>query len=390
MKIAFIDYYNSTSSPHKDPISIPRGLAALGVEIELVTRADYNQGQLLGFKVQKLSDWLKSGLEKEPPDVVVAISRFNPELNAALGKIKTKKIPLIVKGDTDGTIGYPVPPNYLRVRPLSNYLRARPLLAHPLNILRQLKWRAPIRYFVEKKIHHIKLADLVVYESPGAGVNLSHVLRYWGLKCQIKKLHHIPNSISKVYTDAPLVEKTSGEVVSIGRWDDRWSKGSDLLSGVIVDILLKVSDTRFIVIGNNPEYIKNRIPADLLKKVCFTGAMDYKEVQPIVSTAQIILIPSRLESFSHVAGEALCTGATLVATPIEALYYLAGGGAYGSIARDFSVPAISSALLHELYQWRCHSRDPNAIASHWRSILNEDRIAQIWLKNIVQLGMHPL
>lgn len=376
MKFAFIDYYNSASSPYRDPISIPRGLAALGVKIELVTRVDYNQDQLFGFKVQKLSDWLKSGLEIEPPNVVVAISRFDPELNSTLRAIKAKNILLIVKGDTDGSLGYPIPPNHLR---------ARPILAHPLNILRQLKWRVPIRYFVEQKIQHINLADLVVYESPGAGVNLSHVLRYWGLEDQIKKLCHIPNSIARIYTDSPLVEKVPGTIVSIGRWNDPWPKGSDLLAGVIRDVLQRAPDASFVVVGNNPEYISDQIPVDLRKKVFFAGAMDHSEAQSIVSTAQIILVPSRIESFSLVSGEALCTGATLVTTPIESLYYLAGGGTFGSIARDFSVSAISSALLYELHQWRCHSRDPNAIASCWRAALNEDRIAQIWFKKIVQL-----
>jgi glycosyltransferase involved in cell wall biosynthesis len=376
MKVTFIDYYNSASSPHRDPISIPQGLAVLGAEIELVTRADYNQDQLFGFKVRKLSDWLKNVLEVKRPDVVVAISRFDPELNTILRAIKAKNILLIIKGDTDGSLGYPIPPNYLR---------ARPILAHPLNILRQLKWRAPIRYFVEQKIQHIKMADLVVYESPGAGVSLSHVLRYWGLEDQIKKLCHIPNSIARIYTDLPLVEKTPGTIVSVGRWNDPWPKGSDLLAGVIKDVLQRVSDARFVVVGNNSEYISDRIPVDLREKVLLAGAIDHKEAQSIVATAQIILVPSRIESFSLVSGEALCTGATLVATPIESLYYLAGGGAYGSIARDFSVSAISSALLYELHQWKCHSRDPNTIASYWRSALNEDRIAQIWFRKIAQL-----
>jgi len=376
MKITVIDFYTADSSPYKDPISIPRGLAALGHEVELVTTGYYDHDSLFGLKVRQLSDWLAHDLKVNRPEVVIAISRFNPGISPVLRAIKAARIPLVVKGDTDGTIGYPIPPNYLRACPVS---------AHPLNILRHIKWRAPVSYFVKQRLEHVLLADLVVCESPGAAVNLTRVLDFWELPEQMKKITLIPNSISKIYTLPPVVSKKCHTVVSVGRWDDQWSKGADLLAGVISHVAVRKPETEFIVIGKNPEYVSKRLLKSVSSRVWFTGQMDFEETYAIVSSAQICLVPSRLESFSHVAAEALCSGASLVVTPIEALLYLAGGGAYGSIARDFSVSAISAALIYELCLWDSLCREPASIAAHWRAILNEDCIALIWSRIVEQL-----
>lgn len=376
MRIAIIDHYSADSSPHKDPISIPRGLAALGHNIELVTLDQYDQNRLFDFKVQRLSNWLAHGLEIDSPDAVIAISRFNPALTHVLQAIKAKRVPLIVKGDTDGSIGYPIPPNYLRTRPIT---------AHPINVLRQIKWRAPVSFFVKQKIKHIQLADLVVCESPGAAVNLASVLDYWGLSSQIGKIAHIPNSISKIYTETPIAGKHPHTIVSVGRWDDMWCKGSDLLAETISNVLSHEHDAQFVVIGNNPEYVKRRQSNSISDRVRYTGSKDFSETHSLVSSAQILLVPSRLESFSLVSGEALCTGASLVVTPIESLLYLSGGGAFGSIARDFSASAISSALLYELHLWDRGVRKPDVIASYWRAELSEDSISSIWNKELERL-----
>lgn len=377
MKVAFVDYYSSASSPHKDPITIPQGLKALGYEVELVTRAQYDHNSLLGFKVRRLSDWLAHGFGVGGPDVAVAISRFDPRLTSALRAIKAARIPLVVKGDTDGTLGYPMAPNYLRCRPIT---------AHPLNIIRHLKYRMPISCFVRQKIEHIRLADLVVCESPGAVVNLAYILAYWGLAEETKKIIHIPNPVSKTCTEKPVARERHKSVIAIGRWNDYWVKGSDLLAGTINYAASRRPDAVFTVVGDSPDYVSKRLLKRVRERVCFPGLLSFEDSQALVSSARILLVTSRLESFSLVSGEALCSGASLVTTPIESLLYLAGGGSYGSIARNFSVSAISAALMAEMQLWDGQCRDPVAIARHWRAVLSEDRIASIWSKEIERIG----
>jgi hypothetical protein len=64
---------------------------------------------------------------------------------------------------------------------------------------------------------------------------------------------------------------------------------------------------------------------------------------------------------------------------------LAGAGAYGSVAKDFSAQAIGSAVLHEVRAWKGQYRNVNTISSHWRTILSEDRISLVWLKELERL-----
>ena len=373
MKIAIIDYYTEAASPHKDPISIPRSLAKLGVAVELVTRSDSSSASLYGFNVSPLSNWLDNLNQRERPDCVIAISRFEPKLTGALNRIKKAGIPLIVKGDTDGSLGYPLSPNYLRTRPL---------YASFCNIFRHIKWRAPIKRFVYQKLQHIQIADKVVYESPGAGRNLCYVLMFWHLCHFIPKLHHIPNAVADSYTRCSLADKVPYSVVAVGRWEDRWCKGSDLLANTIVDVCSKHKDAAFYIIGSGGDIIKSAIGSALSTRVNIMGSQSFESALSIVSRAQVILVPSRLESFSLASAEALCTGATIVACPLESLTYLAGGGAYGSLARNFSTKALAAALLCEFQMWTTGARTQQHVANSWRMTLNEDVVGQMWYQLI--------
>lgn len=366
MKIAIIDYYNESSSIHKDPITIPLSLRLLGYSVDLVTRQKCAVNSILDFKVYQFDDWLNSGLFRKY-DAVIAISRFDSALTDALSIIKNSKIPLILKGDTDGTIGYPLIPNYLRTRPL---------FKHPLNILRHIKWRSKFSKAVKEKILQIRLADLIVCESPLAKANLENVFDYWSL--DKNKIVFIPNPVSDICFNKKLSLSKSKTIVSVGRWDDVECKGSDLLAEVISLASQNATNFHFLIVGNCPDKIKKLIPLEALKKVTFTGHLTFEETQEIISQSQILLVPSRLESFSLVSAEALCLGTSLVVTPIESLQYLAQSSKFGTVAKNFSAKSIYEALMHEVTMWDENMRDPNKISDHWRGVLSQINVGKIW------------
>ena len=376
MKVAVIDFYDQESPDFRDPITIPSGLSAAGINVTLVTRCNFDGTTLHGIPIMQLNDWMTRWINHSPPDCVIAISRFDPTLNAVLREIKKKNIPLIIKGDTDGTLGFPIPPNYLR---------ARPALRSALNILSHLKWRFPTYFIVGKRLEHIRLADAVVLESPGAGVNICQLLQYWSLDNQLEKLEYIPNSISRKFTEKLVKKNNQLSVLSVGRWDDIWCKGSDILSGVITAALEKNSDIRFTVVGNNSKLISDRIPAEVRERVTFEGEITNDEVQSRLAETCIFLVPSRLESFSLSSAEALCSGASIVVTPIESLINLSGGGSFGSIARDFSVEALTAALIYELHMWQAEKRSASEIARLWRGRLNQETITKQWSDLVIKV-----
>lgn len=367
MRIIFIDHYNPTMSVHKDPITIPHELATRRHDVLLVS-VDEWRGELFGLKVEPLSDWLTNTSYARQPDAVVAITRFNPKLTPILRKLKARGIHLVVKGDTDGTIGYPVPPNYLRVRPLRE---------NPINVFRHLKWRLPLSSVVRPRLEHVILSDLTVVESPGAAVNLVHVLQHWGCAAKIDNLRFIPNPVSPDAMRIPLAEEKIKTIVSVGRWDDP-AKGSNLLRQTITHTLNARRDYSFRIIGNNGHAIRSSLHKKFQNYVECADQLGFEQTQEQISTARILLVTSVLESFSFVTAEALCAGTSVVVTPIESLVYLAGGGAYGSISRAFTSAALNAALLREIHQWEHGARDAEAISMRWRRELDPARIGQMW------------
>jgi glycosyltransferase involved in cell wall biosynthesis len=366
MKIAFLDRYSVAAGLHKDPITIPHALVARGHDVSLVS-VDEWQGTLFGLRVEPLSRW-QAELRIQRPDAVVAITRFNPTLTPTLRWIKECGIRLIVKGDTDGTIGYPLVPNYLRARPIG---------CNPMNLIRHLKWRLPLGVMVRRRLEHIALSDLTVVESPGAAINLFQILKYWGYVGNLGVLRFIPNPVSPSAMLKPPVKSRNKMIVSIGRWDDA-VKGADLLCQTIERTLSTRRDYRFLIIGKGGEAVRSKLREEFRGFVECVGQLEFEATQEALSEARILLTTSLLESFSFVTAEALCAGASVVVTPVESLVYLAGGGAYGSIARGFSANALDAALLREIQEWEQGARDPETIAARWRSELDQSGIGREW------------
>jgi glycosyltransferase involved in cell wall biosynthesis len=369
-RIAVIDFYDSRSPIYRDPILIPISLRAAGFDVELLTLCDCDSDEIHGFRVSKLSAFLSGEPTTGNLDCVIVISRFDPALSDVLKKIKARGVSLIVKGDTDGTLGYPIPPNYLRSVPLSAGWR---------NLLRHLKWRLPLKYFVGKRLRHIEYADKIVYESPGAGVNLAYLLSYWGLSDHMPKLEWIPNSVHHAYTSGTLPPKKNIKIVAVGRWNDELVKGADILIEVIHRALNATDSVTFTVIGCGVEKIQKKIRGPFTDKVDFVGQLELTELREKLLEAKIMLVPSRMESFSIASAEALCSGCSLVVTPIESLIYLSGGGAYGSVSRDFTSESLFAALLHEVQQWESGARRAQHISEHWREQLSQKQIGARWV-----------
>ena len=377
MKIAFIDYYSAFSSDSKEPISIPLLLQANGIDVTLVNLSNLPCIDLYGIKVVSLKGWLDDNFVNDPPDQVVIFSRFDHHFTYLFKLIKELSIPIVLKGDTDGTLGYPL---------LPNYLRSVPIYKNPLNIWRQCKWRLPLPYFVKQKINQIKLADLVVCESPMARANIIAILEYWGEHDQIPKICFIPNLVSDKFMTSALSKKIDGVVMAYGRWDDVYIKGTDLLVKTIANVVRSRPRVRFVIAGNGSNKALKKLPRSLRNNVKALGHLAPVSLLEYLETAQVVLITSRVESFCFSAAEALCTGSSLVATPIESLIYLSGSGGFGSISTGFNSGSLTSALLYELDEWSCGNRNSRVIAEYWRGMLGKTRVETMWLKCISSLN----
>ena len=367
MKISVVDYFSPSSAPQKDPITIPLALSNRGHDVSLVSVGNWS-GDIHGLPVCALRSFEAAIENGRRPDVLIAITRFDPLLTPMILKAKASGCRVIIKGDTDGTIGYPLRPNYLR---------ARPILDNPLNALRHLKWRLPLSAVVKPKLKQVSIADATVVESPGASTNLSFVLQSWGMANQIKTIHTLPNPVAPEVISRTVNFDKDRVIASIGRWDDP-VKGPEILSQTINKVLEVRNDYKFLVIGPGADRILCRIDARNQSMVTVTGAIPFASAHDLICSSRILLSTSLLESFSFAAAEALCAGCSIVVPPIESLIYLSGGGAFGSIAAGFSAEKLSSAILREISEWENGGRDINSTALYWRNQLNPNRIGNMW------------
>ncbi|MBT8593861.1 glycosyltransferase [Polynucleobacter paneuropaeus] len=372
MKIGVLDLYSPHSTIFKDPITIPLSFVKAGHSVQLLTwdASVKHAFKVAGLTVMPVSDYMGKGWAGLF-DVVVIIGRFSSQVLPIMKEINKANIPIILKGDTDGTLGYPLIPNYLR---------ARPIFMSLMNFLRHIKWRFPSSFLVKKKINQIELVEYLIVESPGAASNVINVLQYWGRNDLISKVRFIQNQISSIAINRAPFQDKSNLVISVGRWDDSMVKGSDLLIRTMVETLQNETNWRFLVVGVGASSLREVLPEKCRKFVDAIDSLSYEELQEKFSMAKILLATSRVESYNLAAAEALCAGASLVVTPIESLVYLAGGGEYGNVARGFSSKELTASLTFEMSEWERGERNPSEISNRSRKLHDPDSVIKKWQK----------
>lgn len=380
MKVAFVDQYADPSILHKDPITIPLAMRELGCGVTLVNASVRSAAtSIAGLNVYHRSAFDLATWEEEKFDFAVFFSRFETRFDVAIRAARNVGTKVILKGDTDGTLGYPLVPNYLRARPFSE--------APLLNLLRNIKWRLPFNVSVGKKIRQICQADAVIVESPGAAVNLSQILCYWKLPSQTEKIHCIPNPVSSEAVKAPLKVKRK-IILAAGRWDDHYVKNTAAMISATKSFLDIRTDYIFELYGsglNNGGLLADMSEYIKVGRVVVSDWVNHDELQSRIGSSRIVLIPSTLESYCLTAAEALCSGSSVAVTPIESLIYLAGGGAFGSISRGFNQSDLLAALIRESYSWDQGMRNPLVISEYWRARLDSQTVAKQYLKILEQL-----
>lgn len=132
MRVAVVDHF-SGGILYKDPAQITLGLCDIGVEVLFVARNLVNEFDglqapfplLSSAAIETVSFWSDLSV-----DAVLLISRLAPDSERIVAAIKAAGVRLIIKADSDGTLGYPLVPNYLRTlswraEPLRTFLTGR-------------------------------------------------------------------------------------------------------------------------------------------------------------------------------------------------------------------------------------------------------------------------
>jgi glycosyltransferase involved in cell wall biosynthesis len=365
----------------KDPGQIPLGLMENGVDTSVITLPKNELGSYhprfpLVQRERREFDtdyWLKDN-----SDAIISYSAAGKTLAPLIEKMQASGKKVLCKLDCDGRVAYPLKRHHHRVP-----LRERFTV---IDLISEMYWRFPSKTLKRKKhakiasiiTHEVELSNGTIIESPEALANFNYFLTFWGRSDLIKKMHFIPNPVTPEFLEGPVKMKEN-VAVAHGRWDDYTVKNTPLMVATVVEFLTRRPDWRFVIFGSGTDQIKTMLesaPATVKARIDVLGLLDHDKVRSKIENAKLFFIPSRWESFSIAAAEALCTGCSIVVTPAEALRYLSMQGFSGSTAATFDKDAILAALLMDATKWDRAEYDPVKIAEFWRPRLDRRNIAK--------------
>jgi glycosyltransferase involved in cell wall biosynthesis len=361
----------------KDPGQIILGLQEKGVQAKLLTEqkselSDYcPEFPVVKSNFDDLAS--ESFWANEDSDVILAYTWLFSSYNAIVERMKFAGKKVIIKSDSDGRIGYPVPTSFLRA----------PVLEEPSfrSIARHIWWRLPSKSLHSRKalprIRQIELSEAVIIESPDALSNLNFFLTAWGRTDLIKKIHFVPNPVTPEFTNSRVGSKEN-VIVSIGRWEIQAKNAVNMIEAM-KRFLKARPDYKWIVVGSGEERLRqlvSRTSQEIRDRILVTGQVEHDKIKGFLLKAKMLFAPSRWESFSIAACEAVCSGCSVVGTPVESLKYLTMQGFSGTIASTFENDALLAALFQDSSKWEHNYYVPEEIAAFWRSKVNRGNVAE--------------
>jgi len=388
MKISvFMDGYMPKHET-KDPGQIPLGLKDIGVATELIT---LSKSELADYKpafpvTQTAWDTLSTDefWAKDDSDAVVAYTWLGVQYMPMLKKIKANGKKALIKIDSDGHVGYPLHPVYLRI-PFSEEKTFRSFRS-------QIWWQIPFKSLhrralraAQGRIRQMELSDAVIIESPEALSNLNYFLTWWGRQDLVKKTYFVPDTVTPDFMDAKI-QKKEDVIVSYGRWEDIPQKNTVNMVQTIIDFLEMRPEYTAVIFGSGKDVLEGLIksvPKSIADRIQILGYVERHKIFQILSSAKMFLSPSRWESFGIAAAESLCMGCSVVATPVESLRYLAMEGFSGSVSPNFDKRGFLAALVEDSTKWDRGFYDPEKIAAFWRPIVDRKSVARS-IADIVQ------
>jgi glycosyltransferase involved in cell wall biosynthesis len=309
-------------------------------------------------------------------DAVVSYTWLGAQYMPMLEKIKGSGKKAVIKIDSDGHVGWPLHPVYLRI-PLSEAKSFK-------NFKSRITYSIPFKFLHKRaiaaalgRIKQIEVSDGVIIESPAALSKLNYFLNWWGRADLTKKTYFVPDPVTPDFMDAPL-QKKENILISYGRWTDIPQKNTVNLVKAVADLLKKRPEYTAVIFGSGKDVLEqlvSTLPKEVADKFQLLGFVDREKISGLLAGAKMFVTPSRWESFGIAAGESLCMGCSVVGTPVESFQYLAADGFSGTISGDFGRKQFLSAMVADAAKWDQGYYDSEKIAAFWRPKLDRKTVA---------------
>jgi len=128
-------------------------------------------------------------------------------------------------------------------------------------------------------------------------------------------------------------------------------KGHTILLDAVLEIMRKIPDVAFVVVGDGPERTSLEEKARKLninQNILWIGSKQQKEVFELYSVMDMFVMPSLYEGFGLAAAEAMAAGLPVVGTRVDGLSEIIEDGVTGYILPVFDSHGLANVLIQML------------------------------------------
>jgi glycosyltransferase involved in cell wall biosynthesis len=201
-----------------------------------------------------------------------------------------------------------------------------------------------------KEIQNIRNATSLIAVSKAA----ADALRYSASEQQM--IHIVPNAVDVSLTRSNIQPNhfdkeinNSYSVVCISRLSEE--KGVQFLPEIVQTVLEKVTNVRFLVLGDGPlreELEENKKRCCLNHQLLLLGSMDHSNVLNIMRESDVVILPSLTEGLPLSIIEAMACGKAIVATAVGGTPELIRHEYNGFLVSPSDPQALANALIRLL------------------------------------------
>jgi glycosyltransferase involved in cell wall biosynthesis len=357
-----------------------RGLGLIGVESRVVMTGEIRSGdepEVMRTKMANLesADWWR-GLEL---DGVVLYSWGRAKYRHVAAAIHRAGIPLLLNQDNGGVVsplngfGTWLRQQWHQTGQGKGWRAWRMLTAR---VFRGLTVGLLVTDPLRRK--HLAHGKWIACVSPGAVKHYRRLCGIYGGSKMAAKVTLLPHPVQErfLYTEETKAER----VVCVGRWSDETQKRPRLMMAVVRRLLVEES-VEVEIIGTVTDELKRwhgMLRGKIRERVILRGHIDRSRIPEFFAGARVFYSPSAFESFGIAAGEALCSGCSVVAARLVSMgsfeWFTENG--CGTLADEDDVAGHVAALRAELAKWRGREREPALISRRWGNRLHERALAK--------------
>ena len=229
-----------------------------------------------------------------------------------------------------------------------------------------------------RRAAHLKAGHVIACVSPKAAGYYRKLCRIYGGADLAGRVTVVPHAVEARFRYSG--EPKRRQVACVGLWQNRVQKRPWRLTEVIGSLVAVDAQVVVVIVGTvTPELAawQGALVAGQRERVQLRGKLGRDELAWILQESQVFYSPSAFESFGIAAGEALCSGCSVVAgrsVSMASFEWFVSEDS-GTLAAANTLAAHLETLRNELAGWARGERNPRQIAAVWGDRLHAGNVA---------------